>query len=80
MFRGGGDIQESKIAWRRSSVGEAFSTTCHVFTITMVLHVLWHLIAGGAATYERAFFYSSCFGVGYGFASLFFKTKMVVLR
>jgi len=80
MFRGGAEIQQPKIAWRRSDLGEAFQSACTLFTILMVSRILWHAVAGTEADYQNAFLYASCFGVGYGLSSLVFKTKMVVLR
>lgn len=80
MFRGGGNIQEAKIAWRRPTLFEALYSGCFLFTICMIVPIVWDIASGSEADYERSFWYALAFGSAYGVSSLLFKSKLVVLR
>ena len=80
MFRGGGAIEQPRIAWRRPSLIEAFSAGCCVFTLCMVLRVLWDASMNDVVDHAAAFLYASCFSFGHGVTGLLFKSRLVVLR
>ncbi len=80
MFRGGDTFEQPEIAWRRPSLIEAFLAGCCVFTLSMVLRVIWDAATSDVINYAGAFFHASCFGGGYGVGGLLFKSRMVVLR
>lgn len=80
QFRGGGDVKQPKIAWRRPTKIEALTTGCCVFTVMMALRVLWEMLTNAEVDYAGAFNQASLFSISYAIVSLFFKSKMVVLR
>ena len=79
QFRGGGEIEQAQIAWRRPTFVEAVHTACCVFTAVMVGIVVWYAIASDEIDYANAFFYASCIGLGHGLGGLSFKSRMVWL-
>ncbi|MBX9880885.1 MAG: hypothetical protein K2X73_02820 [Sphingomonas sp.] len=80
MFRGGGEIAQLKVAWRRATLAESFTSGCILFTTVMIFNVMAAALVGVEVDFRKAFLAACGFGIGAAASSLIFKSRMIVLR